>query len=134
MAEKKTEPAPPVSPLSDQALLTQLGEEAAQAEVAAAPPAPEPEVTTAQLLEMVIGPTAAILAPNWGITDQEVAQVSKLYGALLDKYVPDMQTSYGLEISAVLVTATVLMPRIGKPRKLEEKPKKGEGATADAGA
>ena len=134
MPEKKTEPAPPASPLSDQTLLDQLGKEAAQVEVAAAPPAPEPEVTTAQILEMVIGPTAAILAPNWAISAQEVTQLSKLYGALIDKYVPDMQTSYGLEISAVLVTVTVLMPRIGKPRKLEEKPKKGEGATADAGA
>lgn len=78
------------------------------------------DIPTAQVLEMVIGPAAQILAPNWALTETEVKQLSEAYALVIDKYFPGM--AMGPELSAALVTMVVLAPRIGKPRKSEPEP------------
>jgi hypothetical protein len=87
-------------------------------------PEPEaPEIPTAQVVQMVIGPLFDIFAPNWEVSDQEKELLAGAYGDLLDKYFPDMKT--GPEIGAIIVTGMVIAPRIGKPMK---EPEEEEGA------
>lgn len=90
----------------------------------------EPEVETAELLAPVIAITANILAPNWQITDDETNQLATVYGALLDKYLPDNPASkYGLEITALMTTGLIFAARKGMPMKLSEKEVNQDEAT-----
>lgn len=88
-------------------------------------PEPIPEPTTGELLAEVIQITADIVAPNWQIQKEESEQLGAVYGALIDKYMPDAGLGkYGLEISAVLVTGIIIKGRAGIPlRKPKEKQK-----------
>lgn len=90
-------------------------------------PSNEPEIETAEILAPILGIGFNTLAPNWKITPEEINQLSQAYGALLDKYLPDTGLDkFGAEISAVMVTAMIIMPRMAIPRKDKkiEKPKK----------
>lgn len=83
----------------------------------------EPDIETAELLAPVIQITADIFAPNWEINEDECEQLATVYGALIDKYLPDNPaTKYGLEISALITTAMIFGARKGKPLT-KEKPK-----------
>lgn len=94
----------------------------------AADESPEPEIQSAALLTDAIQATAGIFAPNWDLKREECEQLGTVYGALLDKYMPDSGLDkYGLEISAVMVTAMVLKSRAGVPR---HKPKPKDKAKA----
>jgi len=72
-----------------------------------------------------------VLAPNWQVGPEEVEQLTEAYTALLAKYCPDGLGEYGVEISAVMMTFAVIAPRIGKPRKEEEKQKEEEQTIPD---
>ena len=87
-------------------------------------PDPVPEPTTGELLTEVIQITADVAAPNWQIQREESEQLGSVYGALLDKYMPDAGLGkYGIEISAVLVTGMIIKSRAGIPlRAPKEKP------------
>lgn len=120
----ETKPAAPANPLRDEGLMSSLAAEAATHAEPGAAPQPElaePEMKTSELVQLVLGPAFALLAPNWKVKEAEIEQLSMAYGALLDKYFPDMQTAFGVEITAVLLTATVVAPRMaaGVPRVLE---------------
>ncbi len=84
---------------------------------------PEPEVTSAELLSQAIQITADVVAPNWQIQPEESEQLGTVYGALLDKYMPDSGLDrFGLEISALLVTGLIIKSRSGIPlRKPDDK-------------
>ncbi|GLX80884.1 hypothetical protein [Thalassotalea eurytherma] len=83
----------------------------------------EPEIESAALVSQVIQVSADIFAPNWKIQAEESAQLGQVYGKLLDKYLPDSGLDkYGLELSALMVTAMVIGSRAGVP--LKEKPEK----------
>jgi len=89
----------------------------------------EPEISTSELLAPILGIGFATLAPNWKVSPDEVNQLSQAYGALIDKYLPDNGLDrFGPEISAIMVTAMIIMPRASIPRKEKkiEKPKKSE--------
>lgn len=87
-----------------------------------APTKTEPEIETAELLAPVIAITAEVFAPNWQLTKDEVTSLATVYGALVDKYLPDNPASkYGLEITALMTTAMIFAARKGMPMKLEEK-------------
>jgi hypothetical protein len=58
----------------------------------------------------------AVLAPNWNIQPVEVEQLTESYTMLLCKYCPDGLGDYGVEISAVMITAAVFGQRVGVPR------------------
>lgn len=86
----------------------------------------ENDISSAALMADVVQVTADIFAPNWDIQREESEQLGTVYGALLDKYVPDSGLDkYGLELSALMVTAMVLKSRAGVPlKKPEEKEEK----------
>lgn len=84
-----------------------------------AEPVPEkPDIPTDKLLLMAISPVFDIFAPAWEVTKDEKQALAAAYGALLDKYFPDLDL--GPEIGAIVITAMIIVPRIGKPRKIEE--------------
>lgn len=97
----------------------------------AEPEKPEPDIPTKVLVELVLGPGLALLAPNWNISKSEVAQLSECYALVIDKYFPDGMGKFGPEIGAAVITLAVFGPRLNTPRKLEEKKTDAE---ADAGA
>lgn len=86
-------------------------------------------LTTGQVLTMILIPTFAAVAPAWRVTDGECAVLGEAYGALADKYFPDVDL--GVEFAAVVATAIVFGPRLRKPRR-EPEPESDEGATTDA--
>lgn len=83
-------------------------------------PAPEnaqPEIPFDAAIAMILGAGFDILAPNWKVTPQEVKLLADAYAPLAEKYLPD-SSNFGVEVSAVLVTAMVLGPRLRTPRTL----------------
>jgi len=88
------------------------------------------EISSAELLQPLLTIGFSLLAPNWQIQQEEIEQLSEAYGALVDKYFPDTGLDrFGPEISAVMVTAMIVMPRAKIPRikkKPIEKPEKGK--------
>jgi hypothetical protein len=83
---------------------------------------PEDEISSGDLVAQAIQVTADFIAPNWNIKPEESEQLGNVYGALLDKYMPDSDFSkYGLELSALLVTGMILKSRAGVPLRKKEK-------------
>jgi hypothetical protein len=76
---------------------------------------------TQEILQPVLSMGFGILAPNWQVQPEEVEQLSEVYAALLDKYFPDGMGDYGVEITAVMVTGAIVLPRLKTPRKVEQK-------------
>jgi hypothetical protein len=91
------------------------GAPGAQAEEA--PPTP----STGELLTMLLRPLFNVVAPAWEVSDDECELLGQSYGAVADKYFPNLEL--GVELSAVVTTVMVFGTRWGKPRKIEtEKP------------
>lgn len=88
---------------------TQAANDAAYIE----PAQPETRQIVQPLLEMGF----AVLAPNWGVSQPEIEQLSGAYSDLLDKYFPDGLGDHGLEINAILITGAIVLPRLRMPRK-----------------
>jgi len=65
-----------------------------------------------------------VLAPNWGVRPEEVEQLTDAYVSLLSKYFPDGMGAYGVEVTAVMITLAVFVPRADVPRI---RPKEKEG-------
>lgn len=93
------------------------------------PPPQQPKIETAAVLEGILGPAFATIAPNWRVSAMETKQLAIAYGGLIDKYFPDGLGEYGAEIAACVVTLAVFGPRLRVPPRAEEKP-----ATTDARA
>lgn len=77
------------------------------------------EPTTGEVLTALLIPTFKFMAPAWEVTDGECALLGEAYGAVLDKYFPDLNV--GVELSAALATLAVFGPRWGKPTKVAPK-------------
>lgn len=93
------------------------------------------EPDTKDVLAPVLQMGFAVLAPNWQVSQPEIDQLAEVYSGLLDKYLPNGIGSYGLEVSAVMVTAAVVLPRLNTPRKDlvdQPKPDSGEGVVSEA--
>lgn len=101
--------------------LDALALDAAALEPQAGQPEPkqQPDIPTDQLLRMLLAPLFGLLAPAWGVTQQEIGQLAEAYGAVVDKYFPNGLTAFGPELAAGMVTIAVIGPRMGKPRKIE---------------
>lgn len=88
----------------------------------------------AAILQMALGPGFAILAPNWGISPDEIKALSDAYAPCAAELFPDMGQA-GPWVGAVMATAIVIGPRLGTPRKppkpTTEKPVKGEEVATD---
>lgn len=79
---------------------------------------PPPDIPTAEMLNAVLVPMFATLCPAWSVTNDECKQVAQAWGPVLDKYLPDWATRFGLEVNAVLITVLVFGPRWSTPRKI----------------
>lgn len=88
---------------------------------ASAEPPPAAEITTGQLLTAILVPVFKVLAPAWAVSRDECALLGEAWGAVVDKYLPDLDL--GVELSAVLATALVFGPRWGTPPKVQPKEK-----------
>lgn len=111
-------------------LWAQLEQQAAQVDKVLSPEtlngeienqAEEIDESSADLMAALIDVTADIFAPNWQIQPEESQKLGMVYGALLDKYLPDSGLGkYSLEFSAVLITGAILKSRKGIPLKKPE--------------
>lgn len=81
-------------------------------------------ISGAELIAPVVSLALGVLAPNWNVGPEEQAALSDSYGALIDKYFPEGAGAFGVELSALMITAAILTPRLGTPRKVEEKQEK----------
>lgn len=63
-----------------------------------------------------------VMCPNWNVTQQEVAGIAGPAAEVIEKYYPEgVSTKFGPEIALASAAALVIYPRLGVPRKLEEK-------------
>ena len=76
-------------------------------------------IPTAELVAPLVGLLCATVAPAWNISPEEQQQLSGAYAAVIDKYFPD-GVPLGPEVGAVMVTAAIVMPRLGQPLKVEK--------------
>lgn len=105
----------------DAAALEQIARENAapdqSAEVTAETAAPE--ISNAEILHPIISLAADKVAPNWNVTEEEKEALAGVYGGLMDKYLPpDLGGQYGPELGALVVTGSILLPRMGTPAQL----------------
>ena len=77
------------------------------------------KIPTAELVQPLVGLLCVSLAPAWAITNEEQAELSGAYALVIDKYFPD-GVPMGPELGAVMITAAIVMPRLGKPLKEPE--------------
>lgn len=80
--------------------------------------------TTGELIAALLEPTFQIMAPAWNVSSGECSMLGEAYGAVVDKYFPNF--SFGVELSAVMVTLAVFGPRWGQPMKPTKKAENGE--------
>jgi hypothetical protein len=73
-----------------------------------------PGQSTGQVIAMILRPAFDVIAPAWNVTDAECAMLGDTYGAVVDKYFPDLDL--GVELAALFTTALVFGPRMKKPR------------------
>lgn len=83
-------------------------------------PAPTPEIPTADLIAPIVGLACSVICPAWEIGAEEQGALSQSYADVIDKYFPEGAGAFGVELSALLVTAAIVTPRIKLPRKHEE--------------
>lgn len=73
-------------------------------------------------LTMLIAGAAAVLAPNWQITQEESGELAEVYAPVITKYFPDASRfTGGVEANAAMVTLGIVGARVmaGTPRKIE---------------
>ncbi len=70
------------------------------------------EIETSELLFPIISMGFDIVVPDWKVKEKEKKALAEAYGALLDKYFPDAGEYFGAEITALMVTGMVCMPRV----------------------
>ncbi|MDA3921915.1 MAG: hypothetical protein PF501_14730 [Salinisphaera sp.] len=75
------------------------------------PPGP----TSAEALQMMLGPAFAIMAPNWGVQPAEIEALAQAWGDVADVYLPDGMT-LGVELNAAIITLAIFAPRLSLPR------------------
>lgn len=83
-------------------------------------PTPMPEIPTADLIAPIVGLVCSVVCPAWEIGAEEQGALSQSYADVLDKYFPEGAGAFGVELSALLVTAAIITPRLKKPRKHKE--------------
>ncbi len=86
--------------------------------------------STGDVLTSLLRPTFDIMAPAWRVSDTECALLGHAYGAVLDKYFPNID--WGVELAALLATAAVFGPRMRTPRH-HPKPETTDAAAPQAG-
>ena len=85
---------------------------------------PEPEQSQtanvlAPMLQITFGLIAARRGKHWALSDGEADEAGKAYGAVIDKYLPDV--AMGPEVTAVMITLAIVGPRLGEDKRQEAK-------------
>lgn len=80
----------------------------------AEPQGPSTGEMVAGVLAITFGLVAARRGAHWNLSAAEAQQAGEAYGAVLDKYFPDMKA--GPEVAAVAVTAMIVLPRLAADR------------------
>jgi hypothetical protein len=93
----------------------------------------EPEMQTSEILFPIIAMGFDIVVPQWKVRKEEKQALAEAYGALLDKYFPDAGNYFGVEITALMATGMICMPRVLADKKEkevnpQEKPKQAKKA------
>ena len=95
----------------------------------------QPEMSTAELCQMVVGVLFAIVAnrrgEHWNLSPEETEKLGNAAGAVVDKYAPDLDT--GPEAALVMVGVMIAAPRLAMDKQIEaEKEENGkEAVTVD---
>lgn len=87
-------------------------------------PAPSPEIPTTDLIAPLVALACGVFCPAWEIGAEEQGALTQSYADVLDKYFPEGAGAFGVELSALLITAAIITPRFKQPRQHEEKPTK----------
>jgi len=102
-----------------------------------APDGPAGNIETGEILAPVLQITFGVIAAkrgaHWALTDAEAVELGRAYGAVLDKYFPDAANRFGVEITAIMVTAAAFGPRlIEDKRKAAEREARQEAQGQEA--
>ena len=90
-------------------------------EPAAAEEPPAPTIPTKDLIAPLVALVCSAAVPAWEITTAEQDTLAESYAAVVDKYFP-AGISMGPEVGALLVTAAIIVPRLGTPARPESAP------------
>ena len=75
-----------------------------------------PDIKTGEVVASLLMPTFALIAvkagEHWALSPDEAEIAGEAYGAVIDKYYPDAGSRMGVEVTALLVTAGLIMPRM----------------------
>jgi hypothetical protein len=93
---------------------------------------PPPQVSTAEVLTGIYQPLAMILCPAWGLQPQELQMLAEAHAAALDQWFPN-GIDLGPTANAVIVTAMIIAPRVGKPRKVQKARQQAGGGEHESG-
>ena len=85
-------------------------------EIAAAIDIPTADIV-GQLLGITFGMVAAKAGDHWALNAGELKVAGDAYGAVIDKYIPNFGNSMSVEISAVLVTGMLVIPRLAESKQ-----------------
>lgn len=80
----------------------------------------EPQFSTGEQLQPVLGMAFKVLAPNWNVQAEEVEVLAQSYGECIDYYYPDIQEGLPPWLTPLIVTAAIIGPRVNMPRKDEK--------------
>jgi len=110
--EKEQEQFEPI-PDEAAALLDQIEDEPGQDE-----PGQElaTQIPSADLIRPLVVLVCTAVVPAWKIGKAEQDTLAEAYGAVIDKYFPG-GIEMGPELGAVLVTAAIIVPRLGQPMR-----------------
>lgn len=78
------------------------------------------QVSTEEVLFPIVCMAFDVMVPHWKVKEKEKKALSEAYGALLDKYFPNSTEYLGVEITALMVTGMICMPRIIEGRQEKE--------------
>lgn len=82
-----------------------------------------PEVPTGEVVASLLSVTFALIATkkgeHWNLAPDEAETAGDAYGAVIDKYFPDSIGNMGVEITALMVTAMLVTPRMMENAPLE---------------
>lgn len=95
-----------------------------------------PGMSSGQMCAMVCSVGFGIVAgrrgAHWALSDEESGQLGEAMGAVLDKYVPDMEG--GPEFALVVAAGMIVVPRIMVDRQLAEQEAANDGDQSTASA
>lgn len=123
---------PAAAPINDAGLAADLERLAAEAATDATPPAVAAmrenqaqaaaleQQETAAALALLLEPAFGLLAPGWNVQAGECQALAGAWSPVLVKYFPGGIGQMGPELTALLVTAAVIGPRLGKPRTVDK--------------